>query len=159
MLDDRTTTPDPYIAPFAGWSYDDNITGWNALLGSGHEHRDVDPPAAPGRLQDAAGLPPAYIEVGQLDILRDEDIRYALTLSQAGVLVEFHLHPCVPHEYDADALSCGRQAPGRLRRARRLRARRPVSGSAVGLARPSFRAEHGQLWRADAAGRPVMPAA
>ena len=24
ILDDRTTTPDPYIAPFAGWSYDDN---------------------------------------------------------------------------------------------------------------------------------------
>jgi acetyl esterase/lipase len=27
MLDDRTNTPDPYIAPFAGWSYDDNVTG------------------------------------------------------------------------------------------------------------------------------------
>jgi len=84
MLDDRTTTPDPYIAPFAGWSYDDNATGWNALLGPGHEYREVDPSAAPGRLQDAAGLPPAYIEVGQLDIFRDEDVRYALTLSRAG---------------------------------------------------------------------------
>lgn len=57
MLDDRTTTPDPYIAPFAGWSYDDNATGWNALLGAGHEKRDVDPAAAPGRLKDARGLP------------------------------------------------------------------------------------------------------
>jgi acetyl esterase/lipase len=28
MLDDRTTVPDPAIAPFAGWSYDDNITAW-----------------------------------------------------------------------------------------------------------------------------------
>jgi acetyl esterase/lipase len=37
MLDDRTTTPDLYIAPLAGWSYDDNATGWNALLGAGHE--------------------------------------------------------------------------------------------------------------------------
>ena len=103
MLDDRTTTPDPFIAPFAGWSYDDNITGWDALLGTGHEHRQVDPSAAPGRLQDAAGLPPAYIEVGQLDVFRDEDIGYALTLSRAGVPVEFHLHPGVPHEYDAIA--------------------------------------------------------
>jgi acetyl esterase/lipase len=33
MLDDRNTTPDPEIAPFAGWTYDDNITAWNALLG------------------------------------------------------------------------------------------------------------------------------
>ena len=103
MLDDRTTTPDPYIAPFAGWSYDDNATGWNALLGTGHEHREVDPPAAPGRLRTRRGLPPAYIEVGQLDIFRDEDLRYALTLSQAGVPVELHLHPGVPHEYDAIA--------------------------------------------------------
>jgi acetyl esterase/lipase len=103
MLDDRTTTPDPYIAPFAGWSYDDNATGWNALLGTGHEDREVDPSAAPGRLQDAAGLPPAYIEVGQLDVFRDEAIRYALTLSQAGVPAELHLHPGVPHEYDAIA--------------------------------------------------------
>jgi acetyl esterase/lipase len=103
MLDDRTTTPDPYIAPFAGWSYDDNATGWNALLGTGHEHREIDPAAAPGRLRDAAGLPAAYIEVGQLDIFRDEAVRYALTLSQAGVPVELHLHPGVPHEYDAIA--------------------------------------------------------
>jgi acetyl esterase/lipase len=103
MLDDRTTTPDPYIAPFAGWSYDDNATGWNALLGTGHEHREIDPAAAPGRLRDAAGLPAAYIEVGQLDIFRDEAVGYALTLSQAGVPVELHLHPGVPHEYDAIA--------------------------------------------------------
>jgi hypothetical protein len=36
------TTPDPNIAPLTGWSYDDNATGWNALLGAGHERRDVD---------------------------------------------------------------------------------------------------------------------
>ena len=40
-------------------------------------------PAAPGRLADATGLPPAYIEVGQLDVFRDEDLRYALALSRA----------------------------------------------------------------------------
>jgi acetyl esterase/lipase len=26
MIDGRTATPDPYIAPFAGWSYDDERT-------------------------------------------------------------------------------------------------------------------------------------
>jgi acetyl esterase/lipase len=103
MLDDRTDKPDPYIAPFAGWGYDDNVTGWNALLGERHEDSQIDPAAAPARLIDASGLPPAYIEVGQLDIFRDEDITYALTLSRAGVPVELHLHPGVPHEYDAIA--------------------------------------------------------
>ena len=103
MLDDRTTTPDPEIAPFAGWTYADNITGWNALLGERAGDTPVDSTAAPSRLTDATGLPPAYIEVGQLDIFRDEDITYALTLSHAGVPVELHLHPGVPHEYDAIA--------------------------------------------------------
>jgi acetyl esterase/lipase len=60
MLDDRTTTPDPYIAPFAGWSYDDNATAWNALLGAGHEHREIDPSGragtAQGRSRPAAGV-------------------------------------------------------------------------------------------------------
>lgn len=103
MFDDRTTTPDPYIAPFAAWSYDDNVTGWTALLGDRAGGPDVEASAAPARLTDATGLPPAYIEVGQLDIFRDETIRYALTLSQAGVPVELHVHPGVPHEYDAIA--------------------------------------------------------
>lgn len=103
MLDDRTNTPDPHIVAFAGWTYDDNITGWNALLGERGDDSPVDPSAAPARLTDAGGLPPAYIEVGQLDIFRDEDVMYALTLSQAGVPVELHVHPGVPHEYDAIA--------------------------------------------------------
>ena len=47
MLDDRTTTPDPEIVPFAGWTYSDNITGWNALLGERIGDTPVDPTAAP----------------------------------------------------------------------------------------------------------------
>jgi acetyl esterase/lipase len=121
MLDDRNTTPDPHIAPFAGWSYDDNITGWDALLGQGHEHRTVDVYAAPSRLEDATGLPPTYLEVGQLDVFRDEDLAYARTLSRAGVPVEFHLFPGVPHEYDAIAPFADVSQRARANRERILR--------------------------------------
>ncbi len=79
MLDDRNTTPDQHLVPVAAWSYDDNITGWNALLGEGHEDTQVDPTASPGRLIGATRLPPTCIEVGQLDIFVDEDVMYALT--------------------------------------------------------------------------------
>jgi acetyl esterase/lipase len=100
MLDDRNTTPDPEIAPFAVWSYDDNITAWAALLGEAIGGPDVPAYAAPARASDLSGLPACYIEVGQLDIFRDENLTYALRLGQAGVPVEFHLHPGVPHEFD-----------------------------------------------------------
>ncbi|WP_022927245.1 alpha/beta hydrolase [Patulibacter americanus] len=103
MLDDRTSTPDPHIAPYVLWSYDDSATAWPALLGDAAGGPDVPATAAPARLEDATGLPPAYIEVGQIDVFRDEDLAYATKLSRAGVPVEFHLHPGAPHEFDSIA--------------------------------------------------------
>jgi len=103
MLDDRITDPDSLIEPFLIWSYDDSHTAWPALLGDKVGANDVPPTAAPARLKDATGLPPAYIEVGQLDVFRNEDAAYATTLSNAGVDVEFHLRPGVPHEFDSIA--------------------------------------------------------
>ena len=103
MLDDRTTVPDPEIEPLAMWSTDDNITGWGCLLGDAAGGDAVPSYAAPAREPDLAGLPPAYIEVGQLDIFRSEDLRYAERLSRAGVCVELHLHPAVPHAFEVFA--------------------------------------------------------
>jgi acetyl esterase/lipase len=100
MLDDRTTTIDAHIAQRALWKYDDNVTGWGALLGDAAGGPDVPPTAAPARITDPAELPPAYIEVGQLDIFRDEDLTYALRLGRAGVEVEFHLRPGAPHMFE-----------------------------------------------------------
>jgi acetyl esterase/lipase len=54
MLDDRNTTPDPEIVPFAGWSYDDNATGWGALLGNAVGGPEVSAYAAPARATDLA---------------------------------------------------------------------------------------------------------
>ena len=56
--------------------------------------------AAAARVADPAALPPASTEVTQLDMFRDEDLTYALRLVQAGVPVEFHLHPDAPHQFD-----------------------------------------------------------
>jgi len=103
MLDDRNTTPDPEIAPFAVWTYDDNVTAWGALLGDAIGGPDVSVYAAPARAADLSGLPSCYLEVGQLDIFRDEDLAYARRLSRAGVTVEFHLRPGVPHEFETIA--------------------------------------------------------
>jgi acetyl esterase/lipase len=100
MLDDRNQTPDPGLAPFATWTYDNNYTAWRAVLGDDLGRDTVSPVAAPGRLKDFAGLAPAYLDVGDLDIFRDETIAYAQGLAHAGVPVELHVHPAVPHGWD-----------------------------------------------------------
>lgn len=105
MLDDRTTTPDPLLVPFAGWTYDDNHTGWQALLGDAIGSAGVPSIAAPARETDFVGLADAYIEVGELDIFRDEDIQYAKSLSRAGVSAELHVVPGCPHGFDTIASS------------------------------------------------------
>ncbi len=100
MLDDRTTVPDPALAPWAGWSYDDNYTGWHALLGDLIGQPDVPAYAAPARAADLSGLPATYIEVGELDIFRDEAIEYARRIAASGTSVELHVHPGCPHGFD-----------------------------------------------------------
>jgi acetyl esterase/lipase len=100
MLDDRTLVPDPALVPFAGWSYDDNYTGWHALLGDKAGADDVPETAAPARAASLAGLPAAYVEVGELDIFRDESIEYARWLAAAGTSVELHVRPGCPHGFD-----------------------------------------------------------
>ena len=71
-----------------------------AVLGSEAGTDTVSPIVAPARLKDFTGLAPAYIEVGELDIFRDEDLTYAQQLTKAGVPVELHLHSGAPHGYD-----------------------------------------------------------
>jgi acetyl esterase/lipase len=100
MLDDRNTTPDPSLTATATWTYDDNYTGWHALLGDPLGGPLVSPIAAPARLDNFAGLAPAYIEVGELDIFRDESIDYARNLVAAGVSCELHVLPGAPHAHD-----------------------------------------------------------
>ncbi|MGO9963411.1 MAG: alpha/beta hydrolase [Acidimicrobiales bacterium] len=101
MLDDRNVDPDALLAPFAVWSYDDNLTGWSALVGAAYAGPDVPYQAAPARAEDLTGVPPTYLEVGQLDIFRDEVLDFGRRLSHAGVETELHLRPGVPHGFEA----------------------------------------------------------
>ncbi len=100
MLDDRTNTPDPQFEPFATWTTDDNTTGWGCLLGDAAGGPDVPIYAAPARAEDLSGLPPTYMDAAQLDIFRNEDLDYAQRLARAGVSVELHMYPDVPHSFE-----------------------------------------------------------
>jgi acetyl esterase/lipase len=120
MLDDRTVGPDPHLPPeYLVFNYDDNRTGWGALLGPAQSSGEVSPYAAPARAANLSGLPEAYIDVGALDILRDENIDYARRLMRAGVPTELHVLPGLPHGFDViapDATATQQVIANRLRR-------------------------------------------
>jgi acetyl esterase/lipase len=101
MIDDRTCVADPH--PFTGefiWTPHNNHFGWSALLGVAPGSPDVSPYAAAARAENLAGLPPAFISTGGLDLFLDEDIAYAQRLMRAGVPVELHVYPGGFHGYD-----------------------------------------------------------
>ena len=101
MLDDRNTVPDPQLSASPTiFPYAFNLTAWSAVLGEAIGTDTVPPAAVPARNTDFMDLAPTYIEVGEMDIFRDEDVAYAQQLWRAGVPTELHVHPGYPHAFD-----------------------------------------------------------
>ncbi len=101
MLDDRNVTPSSHaVTDPRLWNRDANLIGWRAYVGDAAGTDQVSPYAAPARATDLAGLPPAYLPVGDLDLFIDEDIEYAQRLLQADVPAELHVYPGGIHGFD-----------------------------------------------------------
>ncbi|KAF5239240.1 hypothetical protein FANTH_10042 [Fusarium anthophilum] len=100
MLDDRTVSADEHLTPFLSWNTTDNETGWQALLGCDRGGDMVTETAAPARMVDATGMPPLYIEVGELDLFRNESIELATKFYKSGISAELHVYPGCPHGFD-----------------------------------------------------------
>jgi acetyl esterase/lipase len=83
MLDDRNTSPSSHeIVDLKIWDRSHNLEAWRCLLGEAAGGKGVSPYAAAARAPDLSGLPPTYIDVGELDLFRDESIEYASRLMQ-----------------------------------------------------------------------------
>ncbi|GAA5042642.1 acetyl esterase/lipase [Thermocatellispora tengchongensis] len=94
MLDDRSATPSTLTnTGFGAWSREANLRSWQAFLGEDFGTDRVSPYAAPARAGDLTGFPPAYVDVGDLDLFRDEAMDFARRLMWAGVPVELHVYP------------------------------------------------------------------
>ena len=61
------------------WGRPTSLLGWKAYLGEDYQGA-VFPYAAPARAEDLSGLPPSYMMIGELDLMRDENIAYAMRL-------------------------------------------------------------------------------
>ncbi|WP_193044916.1 alpha/beta hydrolase [Mycolicibacterium baixiangningiae] len=96
MIDDRTVERRGLDNPgHRLWNQASNRFGWSAYLGEAD--RDV---AVPARREDLAGLPPAWIGVGTLDLFHDEDLAYAERLRAAGVPCQVEVVQGAFHGFD-----------------------------------------------------------
>jgi acetyl esterase len=57
------------------------------------------PYVSPLLADDLSGLPPAAVQVGKHDPLRDDGIRYAQALHAAGIAATVRIYPRMPHGY------------------------------------------------------------
>jgi acetyl esterase/lipase len=100
MLDDQLGTRSGHAgAPL--WGPESNQVGWRAYLGNFRIAEHVPGYAVPSRAPDLSGLPQAFVAVGNLDGLLDEDIDYAHRLILAGVPTDLHVYADGPHAFDS----------------------------------------------------------
>jgi acetyl esterase/lipase len=101
MLDDRCGSPSNQELVGEGvWDGPSNVNAWTMLLGDRRGGADVSPYAAPARADDLSGLPPAFIDLGSVDVLRDEDVDYAKRIWSCGGNAELHVWPGGFHAFD-----------------------------------------------------------
>ena len=106
MLDDRTVLrPDIDETGFRLWDNRSNRYGWRAYLGAEPGRAAHTAPAVPARAEDLAGLAPAWIGVGTLDLFHDEDVEYAQRLRAAGVECRLDVVAGAFHAFDVMAPS------------------------------------------------------
>jgi acetyl esterase/lipase len=105
MLDDRTGSSrqvPSHIGKYV-WVPASNRFGWSSLLGVPAGSRIVPAGAVPARVENLAGLPPAFIGVGSVDLFVDEDMSYAGRLIDSGVSTQLCVVPGAYHGFDVIA--------------------------------------------------------
>ena len=89
------------------WGAKNAKISWQKYLAG---HNSTPKYASPLDTTDLSGLPPAYVEPSEFDVLRDEGIAYAEKLKQAGVPVELNVTKGTIHAFDLNKESAIRQA-------------------------------------------------
>jgi acetyl esterase/lipase len=99
MLDDRSSNRADIAHPLHRmWTDQTNRLAWDAYLrGADREH------AVPGRQEDLSRLAPAWIGVGTLDPLHEENVDYARRLRENGVPCALDVVPGAFHGFDVVA--------------------------------------------------------
>jgi acetyl esterase/lipase len=101
MFDDRSAIlPDVDHRKHRLWTQKNNQYGWTAYLGKAPGQPSVEPYSVPARRESLRGLPPAWVGVGDCDLLCHEDVAYARRLSADGVQCRLSIVPGAYHGFD-----------------------------------------------------------
>lgn len=101
MLDDRTAArPELDAINHRVWNNKSNKAGWSAYLGCAPGAPDVPRYAVPARRESLAGLPVAWIGIGDIDLFFEEACRYSARLNEAGVSCRLDVVPMAPHGFE-----------------------------------------------------------
>ena len=104
MLDDRTAADQALDAiEHIGWTNRNNRTAWSWYLETDAGGESVPHGAVPARRTDLAGLPPAWIGIGDVDLFYGESQAYAHRLREAGVSVMMDVVADAPHGFEVFA--------------------------------------------------------
>ena len=98
MLDDRDTesSGDNHGK---GWNTRKNHMAWRCYL-RGQDRENLSPYAAPARLEDFSGLPPAYTFVGDGEPFYAETLSYTEKLRACGIPAEADVYHSDMHAFD-----------------------------------------------------------
>ncbi|OQV07615.1 hypothetical protein CLAIMM_12020 [Cladophialophora immunda] len=101
MLDDRVNSVSARQFEDDGlWSARTNRMAWDCVLGSERGGPNVSELVSPSRATDLKGVAPAFIDVGDAEVFRDEAVAYASVLWKSGISTELHVWPGGFHAFD-----------------------------------------------------------
>jgi acetyl esterase/lipase len=101
LLDEKNDTVSSRQDDATGtWDRLSTETAWDAYLGSRRHTDAVSIYSSPSRATDLSNLPPAFIDVGSSELLRDEDVAYASGIWAAGGSAELHVWSGGFHGFD-----------------------------------------------------------
>ena len=102
MLDNTNTTVSSLQYDGIGtWQREANLLAWSCLLGDDLAFSpEASGYAAPTHAADVSHLAPAFIEVGEAEMFRDEDTQYALRIWATGGQAELHVWGGGAHGFD-----------------------------------------------------------
>lgn len=101
LLDERNDTVSSHQDDSVGtWDRTSTETAWDAYLGDRRRTGGASIYASPSLATDLSRLPPAFIDVGSAELLRDEDVAYASAIWAAGGSAELHVWSGGFHGFD-----------------------------------------------------------